>query len=104
MYLDGYVTRLVHSSRGSCSAGAGGREPTDDARGLERRPGDRGRTGGAAADCPTGGVAALAGAARGRAGRSPGGVAAAGLEPPPRVAGRGRRVAGPVPGPVGEPA
>ncbi|MGD0699139.1 MAG: hypothetical protein ABSA02_04560 [Trebonia sp.] len=41
MYLDGYVTDLVHSGRGSCSAGAGGREPADDAGGLERRPGDR---------------------------------------------------------------
>ena len=42
MYLDGYVTMLVHSPHGSCSAGTGGREPADDAGDLGQRSGHRG--------------------------------------------------------------
>ena len=42
MYLDSYVTILVHSRHGSCAAGTGGREPADDAGDLDQRPGNRG--------------------------------------------------------------
>jgi hypothetical protein len=42
MYLVSYVTALVHSRRGSCAAGPGGREPADDAGDLDRRSGHRG--------------------------------------------------------------
>jgi hypothetical protein len=42
MYLDCYVTALVHKHHGSCAAGTGGREPADDAGHLDRRPGHRG--------------------------------------------------------------
>src|ERR1700760_4305441 len=101
MYLDGYVTRWVHSDHGSGAAGPGRREPADDAGRAGRRPGHGRRAGRDAADRPPGGVAAPAGAARGRAGRGPPGRPAPGLPPPPAAAGRGRRLAGPVPGPVG---
>src|SRR5438034_9660966 len=101
MYLDGYVTNLVHSWHGGCPAGAGGRGPAHDGGGAGRRAGDGGRAGGAAADRPAGGIAASAGTAGGGACRRPPGIAAEGLQPPRRAAGRGRRVAGPVPGPVG---
>src|ERR1700760_1596890 len=39
MYLDSYVTTLVHSRGGSCAAGAGRREPADDAGPAGPRPG-----------------------------------------------------------------
>ncbi len=42
VYLDSYVTALVHSGHGSCAAGTGGREPAGDAGYLDRRPGHRG--------------------------------------------------------------
>src|SRR5450432_317046 len=84
MYLASYVTALVPSCRGSCAAGTGGREPADDAGDLDRRSGNRGGAGGAAADCPPGGIAAPAGAAGGRASRGPPGSTAAGLQPPPQ--------------------
>ena len=41
-YLDGYVTIWVRSHHGRCPAGAGGREPADDAGGLGRKTGNRG--------------------------------------------------------------
>ncbi len=42
MYLDSYVTSLVHPCCGSCAAGTVGREPADDAGDLDRRSGHRG--------------------------------------------------------------
>src|SRR5215510_418619 len=86
VYLDGYVTELVHSRCGSGLARAGGSEPADDAGHLGRWSGDGGEAGGAAADCSPWGVAAPAGAARGGARRGPPGSAAAGLQPPPSAA------------------
>src|SRR5260370_24899305 len=83
MYLDSYVTNLVHPCCGSCSAGTGGREPADHAGILDRRSGNRGGAGGTAADCPPGGIAAPAGAAGGGARRGPAGGPPAGLSPPP---------------------
>src|SRR5258708_36258268 len=83
IYLDRYVTNLVHPCCGSCSAGTGGREPADHAGILDRRAGNRGGAGGTAADCPPGGIAAPAGAAGGGAPRgAPGGPTAGGHAPP----------------------
>src|SRR6201996_4834576 len=101
MYLDGYVTRWVHSDHGSRAAGPGRREPADDAGRAGRRRGPGRGAGRDAAHRPPGGVAAPAGAARGRAGRGPPGRPAPGLPPPPPATGRDRRLAGAVPGPVG---
>ena len=71
---------------------------------LAAGPATAGRARGAAADRPSGRVAAPAGVAGGgTCGRSPGG-AAAGLRSPPRAAGGARSMAGPVPGPVGRAA
>src|SRR5215471_18940061 len=101
MYLDGYVTSLVPSTRGSRLAGADGRKPAPDAGSADRRPGNRGRAGGVAAYRPPRGITALAGAAGGGTGRGPPGGAAAGLQPPPAAARRDRPMAGQVPGPLG---
>jgi len=42
MYLDSYVTILVHSRHGDCAAGPGRREPAGDAGDPGRRSGHRG--------------------------------------------------------------
>src|SRR3954469_2768351 len=86
---------------GASPASPGGREPAHAARHPGRRPGDGGRVGCAAADRASGGLAASAGAAGGRPRRGPPGRAAARLQPARAAARRGRRLAGPVPGPLG---
>ena len=90
MYLDRYVTVLIHLRHGSCCAGSGGREPTDASGHLGRRSCNGGRVGGAATDCSPRRIATPSGAARSGACRRPSGGSAADLQSSPPAAGRSR--------------
>src|SRR6266568_3351314 len=104
MYLDSYVTPLVHSRHGSRAPGPGRPKPPGDAGNPHRRPGHRGPAGGAAADRPPRRITPPARAARSGPGRGPPAGPAPRLHPAPAAPRRDRRLAGPVPGPVGTPA
>src|SRR6266702_6587273 len=104
MYLDSYVTPLVHSRHGSRAPGPGRPKPPGDPGNPHRRPGHRGPAGGAAADRPPRRITPPARAARSGPGRGPPAGPAPRLHPAPAAPRRDRRLAGPVPGPVGTPA